>query len=181
MRILLVEDNEALKTQVAADLARARYVVETAPDGTEALYLGENEPFDAIVLDLGLPGLDGLEVLQRWRTAGIATPVIILTCRDTWREKVTGNKVLVTYQRLKTTLEREPYLLGHDDAAGRMWLTRLRSGRHGLEVNTGRFQGLGQRPRDQRFCGWCTKHNADSVVEDERHVVLECPHSRAPL
>ncbi|MBS3821052.1 MAG: response regulator transcription factor [Phycisphaerae bacterium] len=90
MRILVVEDNQDLAGQIAATLEQRHYVVEQAHDGEEGRFLGETESYDAVVLDLGLPKLDGLSVLQHWRSHGIGTPVLILTCRDTWREKVTG-------------------------------------------------------------------------------------------
>ncbi|MCK8786182.1 response regulator transcription factor [Roseomonas sp. NAR14] len=90
MRVLVVEDNAALAAQLRAALAEARFAVDHAPDGEEALFLGETEPYDAVVLDLGLPRLDGLSVLRRWRAAGRAMPVLILTARAAWTEKVEG-------------------------------------------------------------------------------------------
>lgn len=90
MRLLLVEDDPALRRQVAQALADAGYAVDTADNGQDALHLGTVEPYDAIVLDLGLPVLDGLSVLRRWRAGGLATPVLILTARDLWHEKVAG-------------------------------------------------------------------------------------------
>lgn len=90
MRILVVEDNQDLAAQIAATLEQHRYLVDRAFDGEEGRFLGETEPYDAIVLDLGLPKLDGLSVLRHWRSGDVATPVLILTCRDTWREKVAG-------------------------------------------------------------------------------------------
>jgi len=90
MRVLIVEDNTELAKQVKCTLAHERYVVDIAEDGEEGLYLAETEPYDTIILDLGLPKLDGLSVLQRLRAAGNEVPVLILTSRDTWREKVTG-------------------------------------------------------------------------------------------
>lgn len=90
MRILLVEDNLEVARQIKSTLEHALYVVDVACDGEEGLFLGQSEPFDAVILDLGLPKLDGLSVLQQWRSQGILTPVLILTSRNTWREKVTG-------------------------------------------------------------------------------------------
>jgi len=90
MRVLIVEDNTELAKQVKCTLAHERYVVDIAEDGEEGLYLAETEPYDTIILDLGLPKLDGLSVLQRLRSVGNEVPVLILTSRDTWREKVTG-------------------------------------------------------------------------------------------
>ena len=90
MRLLLVEDEPALRRQVAQALGDAGYAVDSADNGQDALHLGSVEPYDAIVLDLGLPVLDGLSVLRRWRAGGLATPVLILTARDHWHEKVAG-------------------------------------------------------------------------------------------
>jgi two-component system OmpR family response regulator len=90
MRILLVEDDATLRSQLRAGLVDAGYVVDEADNGRDALHLGETEPFDAAVLDLGLPQLDGLSVLQRWREAGRTLPVLILTAREGWHEKVAG-------------------------------------------------------------------------------------------
>ncbi|HYD43625.1 MAG TPA: response regulator transcription factor [Phenylobacterium sp.] len=90
MRILLVEDDKDLSRQLKAALADAGYAVDHAPDGEEAQFLGETEPYDAVVLDLGLPKVDGVSVLERWRRANIATPVLILTARGAWSEKVAG-------------------------------------------------------------------------------------------
>lgn len=90
MRILLIEDNAELARQIKSTLEHARYAVDVAFDGEEGLFLGESEPYDAVILDLGLPKLDGLTVLQRWRAAGNKVPVLILTCHQTWRGKVTG-------------------------------------------------------------------------------------------
>jgi two-component system OmpR family response regulator len=90
MRLLVVEDNAALAAQLRAALTEAGFVVDAAADGEEALFLGETEPYDAAVLDLGLPRLDGLSVLRRWRAAGRRLPVLVLTARDGWSEKVEG-------------------------------------------------------------------------------------------
>ncbi len=90
MRVLVVEDHAALAAQIRAALEGAHFAVDHAPDGEEALFLGETEPYDAVVLDLGLPRLDGLSVLRRWRAAGRAVPVLVLTARGAWSEKVAG-------------------------------------------------------------------------------------------
>ncbi|HEX6017129.1 MAG TPA: response regulator transcription factor [Burkholderiaceae bacterium] len=90
MRVLLVEDEPTLRAQLRLSLQGAGYAVDEADNGHDAQHLGETEPFDAVVLDLGLPQLDGLSVLQRWRAAGLAMPVLILTARDSWTDKVAG-------------------------------------------------------------------------------------------
>jgi len=90
MRVLVVEDDEDLARQLKDCLAQAGYSVDLAADGEEGHYLGANEPYDAVVLDLGLPVIDGITVLERWRQEGHAMPVLILTARDRWSEKVQG-------------------------------------------------------------------------------------------
>ena len=90
MRVLVVEDDPDLARQLKAALGDAGYAIDHAPDGEEAQFLGDTEPYDAIVLDLGLPKIDGVSVLEKWRRDGIATPVLILTARGAWSEKVAG-------------------------------------------------------------------------------------------
>lgn len=90
MRVLIVEDEPNLRSQLQATLEGAGYAVDTAGDGEEGHYLGATEAYDAIVLDLGLPGVDGLTVLDRWRKEGKVTPVLVLTARDSWSDKVAG-------------------------------------------------------------------------------------------
>jgi two-component system, OmpR family, response regulator len=90
MRVLIVEDSAPLAAQLREALGGAGFAVDHAPDGEEAFFLGETEPYDAVVLDLGLPKLDGLSVLRRWRAAGRRVPVLVLTARDAWTEKVEG-------------------------------------------------------------------------------------------
>jgi two-component system OmpR family response regulator len=92
MRILIVEDNVALADELTADLKRAGYAVDWLADGRDAAYQGTTEPYDLIVLDLGLPGKPGLEVLRDWRAAGMQRPVLILTARDHWAERIDGLK-----------------------------------------------------------------------------------------
>ncbi|MFK7791754.1 MAG: response regulator transcription factor [Devosiaceae bacterium] len=90
MRLLVVEDEPTLNAQLKQALEDDGYVVDVAFDGEEATFLGETEPYDLIVLDIGLPQKDGLTVLEDWRTDGIGTPVLILTARDRWSDKVKG-------------------------------------------------------------------------------------------
>ena len=90
MRVLIVEDEPTIATQLAEALGRAGYAVDRAGNGGDALALGSNEPVDAVILDLGLPQIDGLTVLKKWRAAGRTMPVLILTARDNWHEKVAG-------------------------------------------------------------------------------------------
>ena len=90
MRVLVVEDETKLAEQLSAALTGAGYAVDHAGDGARADYLAQTERYDAVVLDLGLPKVDGLSVLRRWREGGLAFPVIILTARGSWHEKVQG-------------------------------------------------------------------------------------------
>jgi two-component system OmpR family response regulator len=90
MRILLVEDDDRIAGDVAHALTAAGYVVQRAKEGEDAWFLGDTEDYSAVVLDLGLPGMDGLAVLKRWRGNGRATPVLVLTARGSWSEKVEG-------------------------------------------------------------------------------------------
>lgn len=90
MRLLLVEDDAELARRLRAELEQAGYAVDVSGEGTEAEYLGNEGIYDAVVLDLGLPGVPGLEVLTRWRSGGNEVPVIVLTARGAWHEKVDG-------------------------------------------------------------------------------------------
>ncbi len=90
MRILLVEDDQDLQRLLKRALSDAGYVVDSASDGEEGHFLGDTEPYDAVILDLGLPKMDGVRVLQQWRKAGRTMPVLILTARDRWSDKVAG-------------------------------------------------------------------------------------------
>ena len=90
MRVLIVEDEPNLGRQLRSTLEGAGYAVDLATDGEDGLYLGQTENYDAVVLDLGLPEIDGLTVLDRWRKEGKTTPVLVLTARDSWSDKVAG-------------------------------------------------------------------------------------------
>lgn len=90
MRVLLVEDDPRIRADVAATLEVAGYVVDTVADGEDAWFRGDTEDYDLVVLDLGLPKMDGLAVLKRWRAAGRAMPVLVLTARGSWAERVEG-------------------------------------------------------------------------------------------
>ena len=90
MRILLVEDDSDLQRLLKKALVDAGYVVDAAGDGEEGHFLGDTEPYDAVILDLGLPKMDGVRVLEKWRHDGRKMPVLILTARDRWSDKVAG-------------------------------------------------------------------------------------------
>jgi two-component system OmpR family response regulator len=88
--VLLVEDERSLADQLASALDRSGYAVDRADDGKQAEFLGSTERYDAVVLDLGLPSMDGLTLLRRWRDAGVTAPVLVLTARGSWHDKVLG-------------------------------------------------------------------------------------------
>jgi two-component system OmpR family response regulator len=90
MRILIVEDEASLAKQLTSSIAEAGYAVDHAADGERADFLAQTEQYDAMVLDLGLPKIDGLTLLRKWRDSGLVTPVLVLTARGSWHEKVQG-------------------------------------------------------------------------------------------
>ena len=90
MRLLVVEDDKDLNRQIVTALSQAGYAVDRAFDGEEGWFLGDTEPYDAVVLDLGLPKKDGISILSEWRRVGRTMPVLILTARDRWSDKVQG-------------------------------------------------------------------------------------------
>src|SRR5215471_19955029 len=90
MKVLVVEDEPRLSAELQRALAEAGYAVDCVADGERADFLGQTERYDAVVLDLGLPSVDGLTVLKRWRAAGLTVPVLTLTARGSWHEKVQG-------------------------------------------------------------------------------------------
>jgi len=90
MRILVAEDDTTLSQQIKAALTEEGRAVDIVADGEEALFLGSTEPYDLVVLDIGLPERDGISVLKEWRKENVATPVLILTARDGWSERVDG-------------------------------------------------------------------------------------------
>jgi two-component system, OmpR family, response regulator len=90
MRILVVEDEASLAKQLTSSIAEAGYAVDHAADGERADFLAQTEQYDAMILDLGLPKIDGLTLLRKWRDAGLVTPVLVLTARGSWYEKVQG-------------------------------------------------------------------------------------------
>jgi two-component system OmpR family response regulator len=90
MRVLIVEDDSEIQRLLTAALTAAGYAIDCASGGEDGLHLGATESYDAIILDLGLPQIDGLSILERWRKESVVTPVLILTARDSWTEKVKG-------------------------------------------------------------------------------------------
>lgn len=90
MRILIVEDDTSLAEQIKEQLKEVDYTIDVAHDGEEGHFLGDTEPYDAVILDLGLPIMDGHTVLRKWRADGRKMPVLLLTARDSWSDKVDG-------------------------------------------------------------------------------------------
>ncbi|WP_139558152.1 response regulator transcription factor [Methylotetracoccus oryzae] len=90
MRLLLIEDDVELVQQIGSGLRDAGYAVDCSREGQDGWFLGQAVPFDLAVLDLGLPGLSGIDVIRRWRASGVAFPILILTARDRWQDKVEG-------------------------------------------------------------------------------------------
>ena len=141
MRLLVAEDDAALRVRLATALADAGFAVDAVADGTEAEFLGQTEEFDAAVLDLGLPGMDGLSVLSRWREAGRAFPVLVLTARSRWHDKLAGfnsgaDDYLTKPFQLEELILRLRALIRR--SAGHAH-PRLACGPLELDVNAGRF------------------------------------------
>ncbi len=146
MRLLLVEDEPKLRAQLRTGLEAAGYAVDEADNGRDAHFLGGTESFDAVVLDLGLPVLDGLTVLKRWRDAGRTMPVLILTARDNWSEKVAGidagaDDYLTKPFHMEELLARVRALIRR--AAGQT-SSVLRCGDLSLDTRSGRVTVAGQ-------------------------------------
>lgn len=146
VRLLLVEDDPTLRAQIRAGLQEAGYAVDEADNGRDAHFQGDTETYDAVVLDLGLPLLDGLSVLKRWRDAGRAMPVLILTARDNWSEKVAGidagaDDYLTKPFHMEELLARTRGLIRR--AAGQA-SPLLRCGAITLDTRSGRVTAQGQ-------------------------------------
>lgn len=141
MRILLAEDDPTLGDRIAVALRDAAYAVDWSRDGIEAEFLGQTETFDAAVLDLGLPSLDGLSVLGRWRDAGVRFPVLVLTARSQWHDKLAGfnagaDDYLTKPFRIEELIVRLRALIRR--SAGHP-APRIEVGTLALDVNAGRF------------------------------------------
>ncbi|KFN51398.1 response regulator transcription factor [Arenimonas composti] len=141
MRVLLAEDDADLRQRIAAALQAAGFVVDAVGDGVQAEFLGQTEDFDAAVLDLGLPGMDGLSALQRWRDGGRGFPVLVLTARGRWHDKLAGfnagaDDYLTKPFQLEELIVRLRALIRR--SAGHAH-PRLAVGALELDVNAGRF------------------------------------------
>src|SRR5262249_7342225 len=140
MRILVVEDEASLAKQLTSSIAEAGYAVDHAADGEHADFLAHTEQYDAMVLDLGLPKIDGLTLLRKWRDSGLATPVLVLTARGSWHEKVRGidggaDDYVSKPVRMEEVLARLPALLRR---AGGHATPELRSGSITLDARLSR-------------------------------------------
>jgi two-component system, OmpR family, response regulator len=136
LRVLVVEDEARLCRQLSVALTQSGYAVDTAADGEQADFLAETERYDAVVLDLGLPKVDGLTVLRRWREAGLLVPVLILTARGSWHEKVQGidggaDDYVAKPFRMEEVLARLRALIRR---AARQGVSELRSGKLVLDT-----------------------------------------------
>jgi two-component system, OmpR family, response regulator len=145
MKILLVEDDRPLADEIAEALRAENFAVDVARNGEDGQHLGETEPYDAAVLDLGLPKVDGMAVLRAWRAARRGLPVLILTARDSWSDKVAGFKAgaddyLTKPFRMEEVVVRLRALIrraaGHADA-------RVVCGQLAFEAQTGVFELAG--------------------------------------
>lgn len=173
MRVLVAEDEPSLAGRIAARLADAGFVVDVAHDGKQAHFLGDTESYDAIVLDLGLPQQDGLSVLEQWRAAGQKVPVLVLTARGRWHEKLAGfnagaddyltkpfemEEVVV---RLRALIRRST---GHATST-------LECGRLSLDVNAGRFEFAGETleltAQEHRILAYLMHHQGKVVSRTE--------------
>jgi two-component system OmpR family response regulator len=147
---LIAEDEAHLSEQLGAALTDAGYAVDCAVDGERAEFLGQTESYDVVVLDLGLPRLDGLTVLRRWREAGVTVPVLVLTARGSWYEKVQGidagaDDYLSKPFRMEELLAR---LRGLIRRSRHMGSSEMRSGSLAVDSRTGRVTvGGGPGPR----------------------------------
>ena len=173
MRILVVEDEPLLNAQLRAALEAAGYVVDSAADGREASFMGEVEAYDAVVLDLGLPQVDGLSVLKRWRAASVGMPVLILTARGDWHEKVAGidagaDDYLTKPFHMEELLARVRALIRR--AAGQA-SPELRCGAVVLDTRGGRItvdgQLLGLTSHEFRVLAYLMHHRGEVVSRTE--------------
>lgn len=133
MRLLLAEDDQKLSDGLRTSLVAAGFAVDQSVEGIDAAYMGASEPYDAVILDLGLPGRSGLKILREWRLNKNQVPVLILTARDTWQEKVEGFKAgaddyLAKPFHFEELLARIKALLhrSHAQSAGPLLISGLR-------------------------------------------------------
>ena len=173
MRILLAEDDEDIAAMVASALSQAGYAVDRSADGRDAEFRGQTESYDLAVLDIGLPGMDGLAVLQRWRDAGLALPVLMLTARTRWHDKLAGfdagaDDYLTKPFQLEELVVRVRALIRR--AAGHA-APRLRCGELEFDINAGRFSVAGKplalTPHEHRILAYLMHHPDKLVTRGE--------------
>jgi two-component system OmpR family response regulator len=173
VRLLLVEDEAPLATRLAAALGDAGWAVDVAADGEQADLLASTESYDAMVLDLGLPRIDGLTLLRRWREGGLATPVLVLTARDSWHEKVQGidggaDDYMAKPFRLEELLARLRALLRR--ASGQL-TPELRAGAVRLDPRSGRVTRDGAAVKvtgyEYRVLAYLLHHRGRVVPQSE--------------
>ena len=173
MRALIAEDEVHLSEQLAAALAEAGYAVDRATDGERAEFLGQTESYDVVLLDLGLPKLDGLTVLRRWREAGLTVPVLVLTARGSWYEKVQGidagaDDYLSKPFRMEELLAR---LRGLIRRSRHMASSEMQSGPLAVDSRTGRVTVNGHPVRltalEFRVLSYLMHHRGRAVSQGE--------------
>ena len=169
MRVLVVEDERDLAEKVSRVLAQRGFAVDVAHDGRRADFLGRSEPYDAVVLDLGLPELDGLSVLRGWRADGVGVPVLILTARGRWSEKQAGfsagaDDYLVKPFELGEAVLRVQALVrrSHGRASPEIECGALRLDTHRSEVSVGR-EPVALTPQEYRLVSYLA-HHAERIV-----------------
>lgn len=173
MRVLLAEDQATLSEQLTVALRTAGYAVDCAADGERAEFLGQTERYDAVVLDLGLPKMDGLAVLRHWRDAGNAVPVLVLTARGSWHEKVQGidsgaDDYLAKPFRMEELLAR---LRGLIRRAGGMPAPRIEIGSVTMDARTGTVTRDGREVKltalERRVLSYLVHHRGRAVSQGE--------------
>jgi two-component system OmpR family response regulator len=173
MRVLVVEDEAVLSRQLSGALRRAGYAVDCAGDGERAEFLGQTERYDAVVLDLGLPRVDGLTVLRRWRDVGNMVPVLVLTARASWHEKVQGidagaDDYLSKPFRLEELLAR---LRGLIRRASRLPGPEIQCGAVAMDSRTGRVTRDGEVVKltalELRVLSYLMHHRGRAVPQSE--------------
>lgn len=173
MRVLVVEDDVALATQLQQTLRDAGFVAEVEHDGEAAAFAGSEEPYDAAVLDLGLPTKDGLSVLREWRENGCHWPVLILTARNRWSDKVAGfnagaDDYLTKPFVMEEVVLRLRAMLRRASGSG---ATVLRAGELEYDVATSRFtwqgQALGLTAQEHKILAYFMHHPGELLTRTD--------------
>jgi two-component system OmpR family response regulator len=173
MRVLLVEDDPELAERLRATLVDSGFAVDAQANGIDAEFAGQTEDFDAVVLDLGLPGMDGISILHRWRESGRDMPVLILTARGRWHDKLAGfnagaDDYLTKPFQLEEVVLRLRALIRRSTGHGTPLLT---CGPLALDVNAGRFTCDGEpvalTPQEHRILAYLMHHQRKVVSRTE--------------